>query len=296
MLYIGSMRRVVYQALLKAPVKVVTASGGVIGFIGSVWPDKVKAVIGEGIPVQPISIALLAAAVLYFLLLWLLKPGERDEPSNGGTTITTGGPNSPGFGHVGGNVTQHFHAAPAPTQERKSPYGSAKPASQQAEEYLARITRAAEGYPAGLATFRTEPRCPETPIWKALKEVASRISDADDGAPKARQQLRQAAAEGRVQIWGQQDIPPQHMQDNRHKQIWTPIEADYWHDYELNLLSTHEEDDDKWHTEEEELPGRRGNRYWTLRVDLDDINRRFPKPPKPTPPKPDLGPHGWMAR
>lgn len=102
---------------LKAPVKVVTASGGVIGFIGSVWPDKVKAVIGEGIPVQPISIALLAAAVLYFLLLWLLKPGERDEPSNGGTTITTGGPNSPGFGHVGGNVTQHFHAAPAPTQE-----------------------------------------------------------------------------------------------------------------------------------------------------------------------------------
>ena len=117
------MRRIAYQALLKAPFRIASGASTALGFVGTFWPDKVKAMIGNGVPVQPIGIALLLASAIYFLLLWLLKPGEKDGGS--GTTVTTGGPYSPAVGSVGGNLTQVFNPPPA----EKSPYEMPPPKS-----------------------------------------------------------------------------------------------------------------------------------------------------------------------
>lgn len=115
------MRRVVYQTLLKAPFRVASASMGLGGFVGSVWPAKVKTVLDSGsFPIQTVSAALLGAAVIYFALLWLLKPDARDE--GGVTSQTSSGPNSPNLaGTFHGPVTQVFNPSPAATQERKYP-------------------------------------------------------------------------------------------------------------------------------------------------------------------------------
>lgn len=152
------MRRVVYQTLLGAPFKVLGAASGIAGFVGSVWPEKVKAVLDSGsFPIQTASAVLLVGAVLYFALLWWLKPGERDE--GGGTTQTTHGPHSPNFGHVGGNVTI-THGAQDATQPSKSPYGSARPlrASEQARDEINRHLRIERGDPPWLETHRADPK------------------------------------------------------------------------------------------------------------------------------------------
>ena len=280
------MRRVVYQALLKAPFRIASGLSTAAGIVGSVWPDRVKAVIGNtDLPVQQISIALLALSAVYFLLLWLLKPGERKGGDAGGNSITTGGPNSPGFGTVHGNVT--IHAAPAATQERKNLHGSAllDPLT------LRRLERAMRGGPsrgsraqaiADQIAREQRQRCPEMPVWEALHQIAQRIGDTDEenGFPDARRQFRQAALEGRVDVWGQQDIPPAHMSDERHREVWTRIESDHWAEYKLTRAATIEACQERPHTKEEEF-GRHGGRYWNLKVRPEEIRRRWPEQPKP---------------
>lgn len=293
------MRRAVYQALLKAPFRIASGLSTAAGIVGTFWPQEVKAVIGEGIPVQPIGIALLAASVIYFALLWLLKPGEGNE--GGGTTITTSGPNSPGFGSVGGNVTITHHHAPAATQPVKSPHGSSRYTSENLDA-LARVMRAGpyrgnleNGDLTGLLRRPSAAdivlrrmreqrgRCPEMPIWQALHKIAGRIGDTDEenGFPEAQRQFRQAALEGRVDVWGQQDIPPAHMTDERHRDVWTRIEADHWNEYKLARAASFEALQERPHTKEEEL-GRHGGRYWNLKVRPEDIRHRWPKPPRTT--------------
>lgn len=144
------MRRVVYQALLRAPLRIAGSVSGVAGFVGSVWPEKVKAVIGEGVPVQPVGIVLLGAAAIYFLLLWLLKPGES-KSGGAGRSQTTHGPSSPAVGVVQGDF--HMYPPPPATQERK------KPATECAADEIARQVRIANsGLPRGLATFKLDPK------------------------------------------------------------------------------------------------------------------------------------------
>jgi len=120
-------------------------------------------------------------------------------------------------------------------------------------------------------------RCPEMPIWKAVEYVAGIIGDSyeKDDFAETRRQLRQAAADDRIEVWGKKDIPPAHMQDERHSAIWTPIEPTYWHAYELTPLATVDRYDDRDHTWLEELPSKRGNRYWSLRVREHQIKARW---------------------
>lgn len=62
--------------------------------------------------------------IIGFLLLlgWSLWPANEPKSDNGGTTITTEGPNSPGFGTVHGNVTQVFHPPPPDLPPQTSPW------------------------------------------------------------------------------------------------------------------------------------------------------------------------------
>lgn len=113
------MRRVVYQALLKAPFRILSTISGIAGFVGSVWPDKVRALIGTvSFPVQPVSIGLLALATIYFLLLWLLKPSELPNGGEGPTQSTVGH----GSHAISAGRDVHVYPAPPAHEPKKSNY------------------------------------------------------------------------------------------------------------------------------------------------------------------------------
>jgi hypothetical protein len=60
---------------------------------------------GSQFPVQTVGIVLLCLCVVYFAVLWFLKPGEKESDSGSGT-VTTGGASSPVIGSVGGDSYQ----------------------------------------------------------------------------------------------------------------------------------------------------------------------------------------------
>lgn len=263
------MQRVAYNALIRAPFKVGAAVGGVLGFVGSVWPDKVRAMFNSGtFPVQTVSVVLLAAAVVYFALLWLLKPGEKDGEA--GPSQTSHGPHSPNYGTVQGNVINQYGPIAPALQERKTDHWRG-PRLQDRGSRPSTAERM-----LGMARPRRD-QCPETPIWEALCIIADRIGDKDagDGYPQARVQFRQAALEGRVEVWGQKDIPPAHMQDERRREVWSCVDPEHWEEYKLARAAGIEACQERPHTKEEEI-GRHGGRYWNLKVHRDDIMRRWP--------------------
>lgn len=146
---------------------------------------------------------------------------------------------------------------------------------------------------SGLATRFDEPEEPETPIWVALEKIAGRIGDgnSEEGFPKARQQLRQAALNGRVTLWGREQINPQSIQDNRHRDVSAPIPKVYWNDYRINREAAAEANENEAHTEYEDLPSSLKGRYWRIRAYLKEINDRWQQPEEPilypAPPPPE---------
>jgi hypothetical protein len=250
------------------------ASGAIAGVatvsstvVGMMW-QHIDPLVGMWILIGCGIVFLIAMLVMFW------PGGEGDQ--KGGIGVRTSGLNSPGVGTVGRDFHYHNHPQPA-----------TNPLPSWAREM-------------GLATYRIDRNVrPETPIWQALTVIASRIGDKDEanGFPMARREFRQAALDGVVTAWGQQDIPSQHLKDNRHKDVWRPIEPEYWHDYKLNILAANPSNEEHWHTEDEEVPTRRGSRFWNLRVELSDISKRWPVPPEPRKSKRSHpgGSTGWMA-
>lgn len=212
-----------------------------------------------------------------FLLLvaagmrWLKFGATGDEPS---ISATTSGDAAHALSVRGNNNTFQFGPPnPAEKQERKNPYG---------------------------ASVRDAPRgCPETPIWQAVEYIAKLIGeDWQSNYSETRRQLRQEASQGRIEIWGRRDIKPTHLSDDRQSAIWTPIQQDYWDEFEMNELVAHEHYANRDHTRHEGGPTFPGTRYWELKVDLAEVERLWPDPNKPKPGRGriDYGPQGWMAR
>ncbi len=109
------MRRIVYSGMVSAPSKVVSGAATLLGLAGTIWPEKVQNLAGDTVTVdniQSIGIVLLIASVIYFALLWLLKPGESDS-GKGNITQTTSGSNFHNI-HAGTVGEMHLHAAPPP--------------------------------------------------------------------------------------------------------------------------------------------------------------------------------------
>jgi hypothetical protein len=174
------MRKVIYQGLLALPLRLGGATVGVLGFIGSVWPDKVKKAVGSDFPVQPVAVALLAIAVVYFLMLWLLKPGEQPKPEGGNTTQTTLGPNSPNFS---GN---QFHGpvtigGSQPEQPKQSGY------SWKNFDHLTR-----------LMSGRSDAALPDMP----LAEVVERLRNQPSPPQDMDQAIRDAVVVRNLSTWG----------------------------------------------------------------------------------------------
>src|SRR4051794_13299615 len=99
-----SMRRIVYQGMLRLPARVGGSAVSLAGLVGSIWPDRVKAVIGGSVSpdeIRLVGIALLVIGLVYFIALWLLKPGETEKA---GVTA-----DRRGFGNSSVNATGDFH-------------------------------------------------------------------------------------------------------------------------------------------------------------------------------------------
>lgn len=212
--------------------------------------------------------ALLALCGIGFVIAGILWfwPGKNGE-AGFGTTVTTQGSNSPGFGTVHGNVTITNGAS----QPLESQLSTVRSLSDRAERLAQQYSHGQRG-------------CPEVAIWWALHRIAARIGETNsaDGFPEARRQLRQAALSGQVEVWGQQQIDPTAIADiNRHRDVWSPVPAGYWNDYKLSESASNRSQQDAPHTEDERQPNTMLGRYWNLKIHKNEINRRWPKPPQP---------------
>lgn len=225
-------------------------------------------------PAVSYGLAAVGLVLLLTAFVWsLLNRGGDGGPPN---AQTSHGPNSP----VVGSVARDFHyyppaPLPAARQEPKSPYGSAqiKPQPQ---------------------------RVPRTRMWEALEWVAKVIGDDDHQRcfPDARREIRQAALNARVDIYGRKEIPPAHMTaEESCREVWTQIPSDYWNDWRITEMAAGPLHDERPHTGAEEhiRTGLMSGRYWALRVDAEDLKREWPEPP-PSPPKPDLPLNGLLVR
>lgn len=248
-----------------------------------------------------VAAGLLSVAVM--LWAWdLKKPGEV------GTAVTqaTGGPQSPAIGSIGGDAHFHFGGGAAPNEGVLPPRGPIVRQLSRAEEDVARARAAKSPYP-GLAiltsgpTPGTEMRCPEMPVWQALRHIAEVIGDRDEHEcyPEARRQFRQAAATGQIDVWGRKGIAPTHMDAPKScSEIWTIIDPDHWQDYKLNSMATGEMWDGYDHTNAEPhvSHGIQAGQYWSLRVHEYQIKREWRKPKPPSgegPPPPPTTRTAW---
>lgn len=236
--------------------KKVTTISGLSGFgflLAGVGAPKVI----EGLP-SWVNIALFAgggALVLAAFVAHLL--GSRKDEGTAITASTT----EAGSHALAGTFNAPIHINPAPAvQERKYPGRIQRPHRDIAADEARRLRqREAEAK-----------RCPEMPIAEAIEYVAGVIFDmaVEDCYPGARREIRQAALEARIDVWGKHEIPPQtHDAKLRARQVWRRIEPSYWENYELVAYATDNSTDDQPHTQMEEfISGGSFNRYWSLRV------------------------------
>lgn len=123
-------------------------------------------------------------------------------------------------------------------------------------------------------------RCPEMPMWKAVEYVRGVIGDDNlHGCySEARRQIRQAALENRLEIWGRKEIPPVTMSTPLGASgAWSKIEPDYWNQYELSSLAVGEHFEQRDHTWNEAFKNEVGQRYWELRVRKAQVERLWRK-------------------
>jgi hypothetical protein len=175
------MRRFVYKAMLGLPLRVLSGASSVVGITSAFWPERVKAFAGVSMTedqIRYVGIVLCAVAIAYFALLWLLKPGEKDQGDHPAQTST--GPQSPNLGGTfNGPVEFHYGPSPAATQPEKSPHSYDIEALNSGLRKA--ILGAAHNVPTqpGLARFIVEPE-PDLP----LRGLLDRVYAAAGPAPK----------------------------------------------------------------------------------------------------------------
>lgn len=195
------MRRTLYGLLLRTPIKVTSGAATAIGAIGTLWPARAQSKIGESMTpdqIELISKGLLIAGVVYFALLWLLKPGEGGAPPIP-VHQTTQGPQSPIFRDIHGDV--HIGGAPAATQERKTGHWRLPLAVGHGRAFEADQWRDSHEFFAH-----------DMPLWSVVHRVQRTLaspSDEHEGGlaeyeHKIDQIIADAAYNRRMHTWGRQ--------------------------------------------------------------------------------------------
>jgi hypothetical protein len=158
----------------------ITACAGVASFVGSI----VVPVIFPNLDLK-VAYGLAGMAIVLLVFAFGLWWAQRHDAGEGGLTQTTSGPHSP---NIGTARDVHFHAAPAPTQQPKSPYGSARPYDiDKLNAGLERVLIAAgsremrgQANPLGLARFVSKPK-PDLPLTGLLVRVYAALGPPPQG-------------------------------------------------------------------------------------------------------------------
>ena len=247
-----------------------------------------------------IWIALGAMAIIVIVAIyewWSAKAGAAPA-ATGSTVQSSSGANSPPI--IGQTVNVHYGPPASEPTPAGKPYGYD----------IGKLNDGLERAFAALAGGRelsdiASGGCPTMRASKAIEWVAGVLHDTDAsvGFLETRRQIRQAAIEHRITIWGRQQIrPTTHDSPIAARDFWVPIEADYWLENKINAHASEESADDRQHTAEEPLRGHH-NGYWSLRLDEAEIHRVWPKIQRvfmstiPDPqPQPDLPLNGLLVR
>jgi hypothetical protein len=262
----------------------VTTIAGIAGF-GSLLAGVGGPKVIEGLPPW-VNIALFGAGAVLILAAFVSHLLSRKEDERSGVNQTSHGSYSP---NIYGPVRDvHIHPIPAATQPSRSPYGGR---IRRAEDRPGRIRNNLSSYAEPLvrrleAEKAAEAKmCPAMPIAKAVEHVRAVIGDTNDGNcyPEARRQIRQAALEGRVEIWGRRQIPLDHMKSPlAGSEVWTSIAPEHWEEYELSAYATDPMFANQPHTQPESWRGTNLTRHWELKVREKQIRRIWKHPPETT--------------
>lgn len=128
------MRRIAYTALTRLPAKVGTTGIGIGGVVASVWPAKIRDLVGVSMTpdnIRWLGIAALSCALIYFIVLWLLKPTESSQSGLASGQSSTGA-QSPIFGTVAGSVI--FNPPPPAPAPAPSPPSRPSNAGHEAQK------------------------------------------------------------------------------------------------------------------------------------------------------------------
>lgn len=112
------------------------------------------------------------------------------------------------------------------------------------------------------------------PIWKAVSHIAMVLGEADEKRlyPATRDAIRQAAAQGDIEIWGRRELPVP-MESGFPSEVWTPINPLYWRTHIINFLAASEMWEAEIHSASEPLMIGETSRYWALQVKPSDVDR-----------------------
>lgn len=119
---------------------------------------------------------------------------------------------------------------------------------------------------------------PQMPIWKAVKRIAKVLGDTDrQGAyPATLDAIRQAALDGRIEIWGKRELPPP-MEPGLSSDEWTPINPMFWRTHQINSLASDKMSEGCLHTCSNPLIYGEQNGCWSLRVRLPELEKIWTK-------------------
>jgi hypothetical protein len=121
----------------------------------------------------------------------------------------------------------------------------------------------------------------DAPIWKAIEYVGSKIGDAEQFYTQTRNEIRQAALDGKITIRGRHQIDTGE-QKTVFSKVHSDIPPDYWKNSEINVLATHEQHETWDHIDPETARawGPDGvlakKRYAELRVNMNQIKSEWP--------------------
>ena len=122
---------------------------------------------------------------------------------------------------------------------------------------------------------QTEPRY-DTPIHEAVAYVARRTgdNDADNFFEATRKTIRQAALNNEIKFRGRKELEGE---QGHCDEVYTWIETSYWGTHILNEMATDRNYEAWEHNKARDLKKElHRNRYWGLRVSMDEIRRRWP--------------------
>lgn len=244
-----------------------TLAGGAGSFAAIIWQAYASFTTASQLPSDasrgasmladpPVWLPPLILIACLLVLVWSLWPREDEEAPVPAGPVTSQKTYGDGSHNIGQARDVHIHHAPAATQERKTDHWK----------------------------IRSEPkRVSNTRIWEAIEWVAKSIGEIDHehSFPEARRELRQAALDGRIEIFGRKEIAPPHMSaPEACVEVWSAISPGFWNDWRITEMAAGPLHDERPHTAAEEhiRTGLMSGRFWALRVDSTQLSREFPQP------------------